>query len=54
MQAIRRTQRGDLAERVRAATAHELDEQARLQATADFAEGVRAMAERRPPRFVGR
>ena len=46
--------RADLAERVRAATAHEAAEQARLAATADFREGVQATAERRAPRFSGR
>ena len=34
--------------------AHELAEQAALFATADFAEGVRAAAERREPQFEGR
>ena len=51
---IRRTMRGDLAERVRAATRHEQEEQARLQTTRDFAEGIRATAERRTPDFEGR
>jgi enoyl-CoA hydratase/carnithine racemase len=32
---------------------HELSEQAKLFATADFREGVRAVAERRAGRFVG-
>ena len=54
VQAIRRTLRGDLADRVAAATDHELVEQTRLRATEDFAEGTRAMAERRPPTFRGR
>lgn len=49
----RRTMRGDLAALVAAQTDHELTEQAWLQKTADFAEGVRAVAERRPGRFVG-
>jgi enoyl-CoA hydratase/carnithine racemase len=52
--AIRETMRGDLAERVRAATAREHREQQRLRATDDFREGVAAVAERRPPKFVGR
>jgi enoyl-CoA hydratase/carnithine racemase len=51
---IRHTLRGDLADRVRAATTTEQDEQIRLAATADFVEGVSATAERRAPRFTGR
>ena len=51
---IRQTMRGDLAERVRAATLHEQAEQARLQKTHDFGEGIRASAERRDPSFEGR
>jgi len=54
VQAIRRTLRRDLAERFRAATVHESAEQERLRATADFAEGVTALRERRPARFEGR
>jgi 2-(1,2-epoxy-1,2-dihydrophenyl)acetyl-CoA isomerase len=54
VQAIRQTMRGDLADRVREATERESDVQNALRSTDDFAEGVRAMAERRPPRFVGR
>lgn len=46
--------RGDLAGRIRAATDREAAEQGRLLGTADFREGVSAMAERRPPRFEGR
>jgi enoyl-CoA hydratase/carnithine racemase len=53
VEAIRRTLRGDLAERVALATEHERLEQERLRATNDFAEGVRATAERRPPNFNG-
>jgi len=53
VRSIRRTLRGDLAERIREATAHERQEQDRLQATADFREGIAAMSERRTPRFVG-
>ena len=51
---IRATMRGDLAGQIRAATDREAAEQGRLLGTADFREGVRAMAERRPPRFEGR
>jgi 2-(1,2-epoxy-1,2-dihydrophenyl)acetyl-CoA isomerase len=51
---IRATMRGDRAGPVRAATDREAAEQGRLLGTADFREGVRAMAERRPPRFEGR
>ncbi len=53
VRSIRRTMRGDLGQRVRAATAHELAEQARLFPTSDFREGVAAAAERRAPRFTG-
>jgi len=52
--ATRATMRGDLADRVRAATEHELAEQTRLRRTDDFKEGVRAMAERRLPVFTSR
>jgi enoyl-CoA hydratase/carnithine racemase len=52
--ATRTTMRGDLADRIRKATEHELKEQTRLRATADFKEGVQAMAERRVPNFTGR
>jgi enoyl-CoA hydratase/carnithine racemase len=52
--ATRATMRGDLADRVRAATEHELEEQTRLRKTADFKEGVAAVSERRVPNFSGR
>ncbi len=54
VQSTRATMRGDLHALVAAQTDHELAEQAWLQRTADFAEGVRAVAERRPGRFTGR
>jgi len=54
VESIRATLRGDLADRVEAATAHELAEQERLRSTPDFREGTRAMAERRTPNFTGR
>ena len=53
VRSIRATLRGDLADQVEAAVAHEHREQDRLQKTADFAEGSRAMAERRTPEFRG-
>ena len=53
VQSIRTTMRGQLADLVRAATDREAAEQDRLRDTADWQEGVRAMAERRPPLFQG-
>jgi enoyl-CoA hydratase/carnithine racemase len=53
VRAINRTLRAGLADRVRAATAHEAAEQARLGATGDAREGVLAVSERRPGRFSG-
>jgi enoyl-CoA hydratase/carnithine racemase len=50
----RATMRAGLAERVQAATEHELKEQTRLRKTDDFKEGVKATAERRLPNFTGR
>jgi len=53
VRSIRQTLRGDLADQVEAATAHEAVEQAWLQKTADFAEGNSAMRDRREPNFKG-
>ncbi len=53
VRSIRQTMRAGLADSFRAATLHERQEQDRLRLTEDFAEGVRAVAERRPPRFSG-
>ncbi len=53
VRSTRATLRGDLARLVAEQTDHELAEQAWLQRTADFAEGVRAVNERRPGRFAG-
>jgi enoyl-CoA hydratase/carnithine racemase len=50
----RATMRGALAERVRVATDHELNEQNRLRLTDDFREGVRSTAERRSANFAGK
>jgi enoyl-CoA hydratase/carnithine racemase len=52
--ATRATLRAGLADRVQAATDRELAAQMQLRPTADFREGVTAMAERRMPRFIGR
>jgi enoyl-CoA hydratase/carnithine racemase len=51
--ATRMTMRGNIAERVRKATDHELEEQTRLRKTEDFKEGVKAVFERRLPNFAG-
>jgi 2-(1,2-epoxy-1,2-dihydrophenyl)acetyl-CoA isomerase len=53
VRAIRQTMRGDLADQIRAAMAHEYAEQIKLFDTGDFREGVAAAAERRVPRFIG-
>ncbi|HEY0106893.1 MAG TPA: enoyl-CoA hydratase/isomerase family protein [Rhizomicrobium sp.] len=52
VQATRATLRRELAERVKAQTDREFIEQSVLRKTDDFAEGVRAVAERRPGRFT--
>ncbi len=54
VRSTRATLRGDLFELVQRQTDHELAEQAWLQKTDDFAEGVRAVNERRPGNFTGR
>jgi enoyl-CoA hydratase/carnithine racemase len=53
VEATRATMRAGLAAAVKAQTDHELVEQTRLRATKDFAEGVRAVNERRPGVFTG-
>ena len=53
VRSIRATMRGDLTERIRAATAREAAEQAKLFGTEDFRKGVAAAAERRVPHFTG-
>ena len=50
----RRTLRRGLADAIAAITDHELTEQQQHFETADFKEGVKAMAERRLPNFSGR
>jgi enoyl-CoA hydratase/carnithine racemase len=50
----RATMRAGLADRVLAATNHELVEQTRLRGTEDFKEGVKATTERRAANFRGR
>ena len=49
----RATMRGDLADRVRAATEHELGEQTRLRKTDDFKEGVKATGRTTAAEFPG-
>jgi enoyl-CoA hydratase/carnithine racemase len=53
VQSTRATFRADLAEAVKRQTDHELVEQSWLRQTKDFAEGVRAVNERRAGNFVG-
>ena len=52
--ATRATLRANLVEQVTKTLQHEHGEQLKLQPTEDFAEGVKAMTERRPGNFVGR
>jgi enoyl-CoA hydratase/carnithine racemase len=54
VQATRATMRDGLGAAVKAATDHELEEQTWLRKTDDFAEGVRAVNERRAGVFTGR
>jgi enoyl-CoA hydratase/carnithine racemase len=54
VQSVRATLRAGRAAGVKAATAHEYREQHWLRQTHDHQEGLRATAERRPGRFVGR
>lgn len=54
VRAIRTTMLGDLADQVEKAVVHEAAEQRVLFRTEDFREGVRAVGERRPGRFLGR
>ena len=51
IEAIRKTLRGDLADRVERATLHEASEQARLVKTKDWVEGISASSERRDPKL---
>ena len=53
VQATRATLRAGLAEAVKHQTDHEMKEQTWLRQTKDFAEGVRAVNERRAGKFVG-
>jgi enoyl-CoA hydratase/carnithine racemase len=52
VRSIRETMRGHLPDAIWAATDRERAEQVRLSGTADWQEGVRAMAERREPEFT--
>jgi enoyl-CoA hydratase/carnithine racemase len=54
IRAINRTLRAGLGDRLRAATKHEAEEQAKLFGTEDAREGVRAVTERRDGNFTGR
>jgi len=53
VQATRATLRAGIAEAVKKQTDHEMKEQTWLRQTKDFAEGVRAVNERRAGNFVG-
>jgi 2-(1,2-epoxy-1,2-dihydrophenyl)acetyl-CoA isomerase len=54
VRAIRQTMRAGLVDRFRAAAAHETVVQGSLESTWDLTEGVRALRERRAPRFEAR
>ncbi len=54
VQSVRATMREGIAAAIKSATDQEFNEQHWLQKTEDHKEGVRAVAERRPGRFVGR
>jgi len=51
VEATRATLRGDISSRVQSATHYEAAVQSRLKKTEDFAEGVQAVAQRRPGQF---
>ena len=51
VEAIRKTLRGNLADRIEAISLHEASEQARLTQTEDWKEGIKASSERRDPLF---
>lgn len=51
---IRASVRDGLAEAVELALEHEIEQQSRLRLSADAAEGIRAVAEKRPGNFTGR
>ena len=51
VESIRATLRNGIANQVAQATQREMAEQTRLKATADFAEGTTAVAQRRPAEF---
>lgn len=53
IQSTRETLRRGLADAVARATEREYEEQDWLRKTSDFREGIKAMAERRPPNFIG-
>jgi enoyl-CoA hydratase/carnithine racemase len=53
VEATRATLRGDMAAIVKAQTDKEFAIQSQLRKTADFAEGIRAVAERRAGNFTG-